>query len=272
MAAKRLDVILVEQGFFSSREHAKRACMAGEVFVNEVREDKAGTRFDDTKPLRITVKTDPLPFVSRGGLKLQKALSIFPISLDGVICLDIGASTGGFTDCMLQAGAAKVYAVDVGYGQLAYPLRTDKRVVCMERTNFRKLTGTELPEKVGFAGADVSFISLDKILPVAALFLEEDASMVCLIKPQFEAGREKVGKHGVVRDQGVHEEVIERVMGYALAAGFSLQGLSYSPVTGPKGNIEYLLHIKKIEPDKEQFMQAKDMIRSVVKEAHGHFE
>ena len=241
---ERLDVLLVKGGFAASREKAKAVIMSGAVFVNGQREDKAGAVFE-TEGIDLLVKENPLKYVSRGGLKLEKALAVFPVSLAGKTCMDIGASTGGFTDCMLQNGAAKVYAIDVGHGQLDWGLRNDPRVICMEKTNFRHVTKEQIPEAVDFASVDVSFISLDKILPVAWELLRADAQMVCLIKPQFEAGREKVGKKGVVRDPAVHEEVIFHVISFCLSHGFRVFGLSYSPVKGPEGNIEYLLHIQK---------------------------
>lgn len=242
---RRLDVILVEQGYASSREKAKAVIMAGDVFVNGQREDKAGAAFDMEKIKTLEVKSEPLFYVSRGGLKLEKALAVFQVETAGKICLDIGASTGGFTDCMLQNGAKKVYAVDVGHGQLDWKLRSDKRVICMERTNFRYLTAEDMPEKAEFASCDVSFISLTKILYPAYLLLQTGGEMVCLIKPQFEAGREQVGKKGVVRDRKVHLEVIAKVTDFAADIGFRLAGLSYSPIKGPEGNIEYLLYLQK---------------------------
>ncbi len=254
-AKQRLDILLVELGLSPSREAAKRSIMAGEVFVNGQREDKAGSTFQK-KDLKIEVKGNPLPYVSRGGLKLEKALKVFPIRLDGLVCLDIGASTGGFTDCMLQNGAAKVYSVDSGTNQLAWKLRSDERVICMEQTNFRYITKEEIPEEIAFAAADVSFISLSKILPAAVPLLAEEAEMLCLIKPQFEAGREKVGKKGVVRDPAVHEEVIKNVLGFAGENGFVIKGLDFSPIRGPEGNIEYLLYLGRtgegLKPDVKQ--------------------
>lgn len=241
---KRLDVLLVEQGLAQSREKAKAIIMSGSVFVDGQREDKAGTMFEES--MRIEVKGKVLPFVSRGGLKLEKAMKQFGIALDGKICMDIGASTGGFTDCMLQNGAAKVYAVDVGHGQLAWKLRQDERVICMERTNIRYVTPEDIKEHLDFVSVDVSFISLTKVLLPAKQLLKEDAQMVCLIKPQFEAGREKVGKKGVVRDANVHLEVIEMVMSYAASIGFEVLHLDFSPVKGPEGNIEYLLHLQNL--------------------------
>ncbi len=241
---ERLDVILVRQGYAQSREKAKALLMTGNVFVDGQREDKAGTTFDESK-IRIEVKGNPLPYVSRGGLKLEKALAQFPIVLQDAVCMDIGASTGGFTDCMLQNGAARVYAIDVGHGQLAWKLRNDERVVCMEKTNFRYVTDQEIKETVDFASVDVSFISLTKILIPARNLLRDGGGMVCLIKPQFEAGRDKVGKKGVVRDPKVHTEVVHKVIDYADMIGFAVNGITFSPVKGPEGNIEYLLWIAK---------------------------
>lgn len=241
---ERLDVLLVKQGLASSREKAKTYIMAGDVFVNGQREDKAGDTFDEEKST-IEVRAKALPYVSRGGLKLEKALQVFPIDLKGKTCMDIGASTGGFTDCMLQNGAAKVYSIDVGHGQLAWSLRNDERVVCMEKTNFRHMVPGDLDETPQFASCDVSFISLTKILLPARNLLPDEGQMVCLIKPQFEAGKEKVGKKGVVKDALVHKEVIEKVMDYADLIGFDILDLSYSPIKGPEGNIEYLLYLSK---------------------------
>lgn len=247
---ERLDVLLVKQGFVPSREKAKAVIMAGLVFVNQQREDKAGATFDETK-IKIEVKGNTLKYVSRGGLKLEKAMAEFPIELEGKTCMDIGASTGGFTDCMLQNGAKKVYAIDVGHGQLDWKLRNDERVVCMEKTNFRYVTNEQIPEPIDFASVDVSFISLTKILPPAYELLKDGGEMVCLIKPQFEAGREKVGKKGVVTDKNVHKEVIEKVMLFAASICFEILDLSFSPIKGPEGNIEYLLHIKKSDKVQE---------------------
>ena len=221
--------------------------MSGIVYVNGEKEDKPGTMFNPEE-IHIEVRGETLRYVSRGGLKLEKALAVFPIDLKGKICMDIGASTGGFTDCMLQNGAAAVYSIDVGYGQLDWKLRSDPRVTCMEKTNFRYLKPEELPGTPDFASCDVSFISLSKILPAASEILPEKAQMVCLIKPQFEAGREKVGKKGVVRDPAVHREVIEAAIGYAGASGFRLLGLDFSPIRGPEGNIEYLMYLEKGTP------------------------
>lgn len=241
---ERLDVILVRQGYAPSREKAKALLMAGNVFVDNQREDKAGTLFDESK-IKIEVKGRTLPYVSRGGLKLERAIGQFPITLQGKVCMDIGASTGGFTDCMLQNGAGKVYAIDVGHGQLDWKLRSDERVVCMEKTNFRYVTDEDIAEPINFASVDVSFISLTKILIPARKLLQQGGEMVCLIKPQFEAGRDKVGKKGVVRDRNVHIEVVHRIVDYADMIGFSVRGLTYSPIKGPEGNIEYLMWIEK---------------------------
>ena len=240
---ERLDVLLVKQGLAPSREKAKAIIMSGNVFVAVQREYKAGSVFDEAAV--ITVKENPLKYVSRGGLKLEKAMQCFPITLAGSICMDIGASTGGFTDCMLQSGAAKVYSVDVGHGQLAWKLRNDERVVCMEKTNFRYMVPSDIQDALDFASVDVSFISLTKILIPARNLLKESGRMVCLIKPQFEAGRDKVGKKGVVREPEIHREVIVKVIDFADLTGFSVQGLTYSPVKGPEGNIEYLVFLEK---------------------------
>ena len=239
---ERLDVLLVKQGLAESREKAKAIIMSGNVFVQGQREDKAGAMFDESKA-EITVKGSTLKYVSRGGLKLEKAMECFPISLAGKICMDIGASTGGFTDCMLQNGAVKVYSVDVGHGQLAWKLRNDDRVVCMEKTNFRYMVPEDIEDQLDFASVDVSFISLTKILIPARNLLKENGQMVCLIKPQFEAGKDKVGKKGVVREPKVHLEVIEKVFIFAKLVGFDILGLTYSPIRGPEGNIEYLGHL-----------------------------
>ena len=239
----RLDLYLVEKGFTESREKAKALIMSGIVYINNQKELKAGrdVKSDDI----VEVRGSTLKYVSRGGLKLEKAMQEFPIDLNNCICMDIGASTGGFTDCMLQNGAKKVYSIDVGYGQLAWKLRSDERVVNMERTNFRYVTHDEIPEEIDFASVDVSFISLKIILPVMYELLKADGEAVCLIKPQFEAGREKVGKKGVVRDVNVHIEVIENIVGFAASQKFKVLGLSFSPVKGPEGNIEYLIYLKK---------------------------
>ena len=237
---ERLDVLLVKQGHAESREKAKALIMSGEVFVNGQREDKAGSVFDEEKS-RIEIRGRALPYVSRGGLKLEKALKQFPFEVRDQVCMDIGASTGGFTDCMLQNGARMVYSVDVGHGQLAWKLRNDPRVVCMEKTNFRYMRKEDIKETPDFASVDVSFISLTKILIPARNLLKDSGQMVCLIKPQFEAGRDKVGKKGVVREPAVHREVIEKILDFAAWIGFEPLELDYSPIKGPEGNIEYLL-------------------------------
>jgi len=243
---ERLDVLLVRQGLAPSREKAKAIIMTGNVFVDGQREDKAGAAFDEEK-VRIEVKGAAQKYVSRGGLKLEKAVECFEVSLTDRICMDVGSSTGGFTDCMLQNGAQKVYAVDVGYGQLAWALRSDPRVVCLERTNARYLTREHLPDPLDFASIDVSFISLGLILPALRPLLKEGGQVAALIKPQFEAGKDKVGKKGVVREPEIHKEVIEKIIDFADSIGFSVQGLSFSPIKGPEGNIEYLVHLKKCE-------------------------
>lgn len=239
----RLDVLLTERGLQESRQRAQATIMSGQVFVNDQRVDKPGTAVDQGAKIEIRGKT--LRYVSRGGLKLEKAMAAFPIRLEGAVCADIGASTGGFTDCMLQNGAAKVYAVDVGYGQFAWKLRSDPRVVCMERTNARYLTPEQIPDELDFASIDVSFISLRLILPAVHGLLKENGQVACLIKPQFEAGREKVGKKGVVRDPAVHEEVLEQFLKNAKDSGFTVLGITYSPIQGPEGNIEYLGFLQK---------------------------
>ena len=242
---ERLDVLLVSRGLVPSREKAKALIMAGDVFVNGQREDKPGTTFEEASVKSLEVKGDELPYVSRGGLKLEKAVKNFGFSLKSKVCMDIGASTGGFTDCMLQNGAAKVYSVDVGHGQLDWKLRRDPRVVCMEKTNFRYMVRDDIEDDLDFASCDVSFISLTKILLPARRLLKDGGEMVCLIKPQFEAGRDKVGKKGVVRDPKVHSEVVHRIFDYMGVAGFEVIHLDFSPIKGPEGNIEYLIHIRK---------------------------
>ena len=240
---KRLDVLLTERGLQESRQRAQAVIMSGEVFVNGQRVDKPGTAV--AEDARIEVRGGTLAYVSRGGLKLEKAMAAFPIDLNGAVCADIGASTGGFTDCMLQNGAEKVYAVDVGYGQLAWKLRSDPRVVCLERTNARYLTREQVPDELDFASVDVSFISLKLILPPLNGLLKDGGHAACLVKPQFEAGREKVGKKGVVRDPDVHLEVLEHFLDHAKESGFTVLGLTYSPIRGPEGNIEYLGYLEK---------------------------
>lgn len=275
---ERLDVLLIKQGFAESREKAKAVIMAGIVYVNEQKEDKAGAMFDETK-IQIEVRGNALRYVSRGGLKLEKAVEKFGLDLSGRICMDIGASTGGFTDCMLQNGATKVYSVDVGHGQLAWKLRNDARVVCMEKTNFRYMVPEDIGVRLDFASVDVSFISLDKILGPAYNLLKPNAQMVCLIKPQFEAGKEKVGKKGVVRDADVHREVIERVFTFTRAKGFEILNLDFSPVRGPEGNIEYLMHILRANQPAEDFDAADfvqecyaALINETVENAHKSLE
>lgn len=259
----RLDIILVQKGFFPSREKAKAAIMAGIVYVDNQRIDKAGTSVKEDQSFE--VRADLCPYVSRGGLKLEKALEYFGLDLFGSVAADIGASTGGFTDCMLQKGALRVYAIDVGYGQLDYKLRIDPRVINMEKENVRYLDPARIPEKLDFISIDVSFISLKLIFPVAAGLLKPDGGIICLIKPQFEAGREQVGKNGIVRDPMIHEEVIRNVFRYGEEQGLYPHGLTFSPVTGAKGNIEYLLFLKKQEL---QGFEASRTIREVVEASH----
>lgn len=266
---ERLDVLVYGRGLAASREKARAAIMSGIVFVNGQKEDKPGSMFPDDGDLKLEIRGKTLPFVSRGGLKLEKAVKEFGLDLSGLCCMDIGASTGGFTDCMLQCGAAKVYSVDVGYGQLDWKLRNDPRVVCMEKTNIRYIKPEDIGgEKLDFASCDVSFISLRKVLPAVKPLLSETARMVCLIKPQFEAGREEVGKHGVVRDIRVHRSVIDEIWSFAEQEGFAAEGLSFSPIKGPEGNIEYLILLgqdshKSISDRKEQ------LIESITEAAHG---
>ena len=264
MMKTRLDIKLVQLGLVSGRDKAKAIIMAGIVYVNGQKADKAGTEVLDED--KIELRGETLRYVSRGGLKLEKAFESFPIQVQNAICMDIGASTGGFTDCMLQNGAKKVYAIDVGYGQLAWKLRTDERVVNLERTNFRHVTKEQVTDPVNFASVDVSFISLTLILPAAYPLLSDDGEMICLIKPQFEAGKGFVGKKGVVKDSQIHQDTIVRVIDFAVETGFSVLGLTFSPVKGPEGNIEYLVYLKKelsprLEIDPE-------MISSVVEASH----
>ncbi len=257
---KRLDVLLVERGLQESRQKAQAIIMSGDVFVAGRRVDKPGTAVPEDAEIAVR---GALPYVSRGGLKLEKAMASFPIDLHGAVCADIGASTGGFTDCMLQNGAEKVYAVDVGYGQLAWKLRSDPRVVCLERTNARYLTHEQVPDELDFASVDVSFISLKLILPPLHGLLRDGGRAACLVKPQFEAGREKVGKKGVVRDPAVHLEVLEHFLDHAREAGFSVLGLTYSPIRGPEGNIEYLGCLEK-----GPWQDAAFDLRALVEESH----
>ena len=265
---KRLDVELVDRGLVQSRERAKVVIMEGLVYVNGQKSDKAGTPVKEDD--RIEVRGETLRYVSRGGKKLEKAMQVFPVVLEGCTCMDIGASTGGFTDCMLQNGAVKVYAVDVGYGQLAWSLRTDERVVNLERTNIRYITEEQVPQPVDFISVDVSFISLTLVLPVAHRLRKDGAQMVCLLKPQFEAGKDKVGKKGVVRDPQIHREVIRKVIDCAAELGFWVRGLDFSPIKGPEGNIEYLLFLQKPQqealPPEETV--AEEQIAGVVDSAH----
>ena len=257
----RLDVLLVERGLQESRQKAQATIMSGLVFVKGQRVDKPGTAVPNDA--EIEVRGNALKYVSRGGLKLEKAMASFPIDLHDAVCGDIGASTGGFTDCMLQNGARKVYAVDVGYGQLAWSLRSDERVVCMERTNARYLTHEQIPEELDFASVDVSFISLKLILPPLCGLLRQGGHVACLVKPQFEAGKEKVGKKGVVRDPAVHLEVLEHFLDYAKESGFTVLGLTYSPIRGPEGNIEYLGYLEKRDWQERTFD-----LKALVAESH----
>ena len=263
---KRLDVLLVERRLADSREKAKAIIMTGNVFVNGQREDKAGTTFDEEKA-QIEIKGHTMKYVSRGGYKLEKAIDVFGVDVKDKVCMDIGSSTGGFTDCMLQNGAVKVFAVDVGRGQLDWKLRQDERVVSMEKTNIRYVTPEDIGEPIGFASVDVSFISLGLVLPAARNLLTEDGRMVCLIKPQFEAGREKVGKKGVVRDKAVHIEVIDKVMTIADGLHFKVLGLDYSPIKGPEGNIEYLIYIEK-QPEDAVLTHEPIDVKNVVEQSH----
>lgn len=261
---ERLDILLVNRGLFESREKAKAAIMAGQIFMDTIRIDKAGTKI----PLdaKLTVKGNTLPYVSRGGLKLEKAIQIYPIDLTDAVMIDIGASTGGFTDCALQNGASKVFAIDVGYNQLAWKLRQDIRVINMEKQNIRAVTPKQLGELVDFISIDVAFISLDKVLPVATTLLKDTGSLVALIKPQFEAGKEKVGKGGIVRDRAVHEEVLQRILQVAYDCQLYLHGLTFSPIKGTEGNIEFLGYFTK---SKESALSiTNELITAVVNEAH----
>ena len=266
---ERLDVLLVKRGFYQSRERAKASIMAGIVYVDGQRSDKAGNMIDTEA--EITVRENLCPYVSRGGLKLEKSMKTWQLNMHDAVCMDIGASTGGFTDCMLQNGARKVYAVDVGYGQLDYKLRTDPRVVNMEKCNIRYLNTDEIPDRIDFISIDVSFISLKLVLPVASRLLHEDGKLVCLVKPQFEAGREQVGKKGIVRDKKVHRQVIENVIKYAQDNNLHPAGLTYSPVTGAKGNIEYLLFLTKLPADNSEKVD-EDFIEKTVNASHEELE
>ena len=261
---ERLDILLVDRGIITSRERAKTSIMAGKVFVDGRRVDKAGEKVPVTA--NIEYKGEKLPYVSRGGLKLEKAMKNFPITLEGKVCMDIGASTGGFTDCMLQNGASKVFSIDVGYGQFAWKLRTDERVVCMERTNIRYVKPEDLGELVDFASIDVSFITLKKIMPATVELLKDNGEVVALIKPQFEAGKEKVGKKGVVRDIEVHKEVVFGIIDYLLEHNLNVLGVSYSPIKGPEGNIEYLVYFTKDMGRESTFV--REDVDKVVEASH----
>ena len=264
---QRLDAELVSRGIIASREQAKAAIMAGQVYVNEQKADKAGEFV--TASDKIEFRGETLKYVSRGGLKLEKAMELYGFRLDGKTCMDVGASTGGFTDCMLQNGAKKVYAVDVGYGQLAWSLRQDERVVNLERTNIRYITNEQIPDLIDFVSIDVSFISLGLVIPVLVPFLSPEAMLVCLVKPQFEAGKDKVGKHGVVRDPDTHREVLERAVGFAKNAGFGVVGLEFSPIKGPQGNIEYLMVLTKKE---SELSVSEETIKKLVESSHDELD
>lgn len=261
---ERLDVLLLEKGMFSSREKARASIMAGEIFVDGNRVDKSGEKVKKTS--NIEFKGETLKYVSRGGKKLEKAVECFTIDLKDKTCLDIGASTGGFTDCMLQNGAKKVIAVDVGYGQFAWKLRIDPRVVCIERTNVRYMKPEDIDDVADFASIDVSFISLKKVIPAVLNLLNEKGEIVALIKPQFEAGKGKVGKKGVVRDKNTHKEVIEEIVDFVLSNNLNIIGIDYSPITGPEGNIEYLIYFSKANINSEEFR--KELIEAIVEKAH----
>lgn len=264
---QRLDAELVSRGIIQSRERAKAEIMAGKVYVNGQKADKAGELV--TPADNIEFRGEQLKYVSRGGLKLEKAMELYGFRLDGKVCMDVGASTGGFTDCMLQSGASKVYSVDVGYGQLAWNLRQSEKVVNLERTNIRYITKGQVPDTVDFVSIDVSFISLGLVIPVLPPLLADDAMMVCLVKPQFEAGREKVGKHGVVRDPATHIEVLERAVGFAKKSGFGIVGIEFSPIKGPQGNIEYLMVLSRSKPELDI---SGDDIRKLVESSHDELD
>lgn len=264
---QRLDAELVSRGIIQSRERAKAEIMAGKVYVNGQKADKAGELV--TPADNIEFRGEQLKYVSRGGLKLEKAMELYGFRLDGKVCMDVGASTGGFTDCMLQSGASKVYSVDVGYGQLAWNLRQSEKVVNLERTNIRYITKEQVPDTVDFVSIDVSFISLGLVIPVMPPLLADDAMMVCLVKPQFEAGREKVGKHGVVRDPATHIEVLERAVGFAKKSGFGIVGIEFSPIKGPQGNIEYLMVLSRSKPELDI---SGDDIRKLVESSHDELD
>ena len=264
---QRLDAELVSRGIIQSRERAKAEIMAGKVYVNGQKADKAGELV--TPADNIEFRGEQLKYVSRGGLKLEKAMELYGFRLDGKVCMDVGASTGGFTDCMLQSGASKVYSVDVGYGQLAWNLRQSEKVVNLERTNIRYITKEQVPDTVDFVSIDVSFISLGLVIPVLPPLLADDAMMVCLVKPQFEAGREKVGKHGVVRDPATHIEVLERAVDFAKKSGFGIVGIEFSPIKGPQGNIEYLMVLSRSKPELDI---SGDDIRKLVESSHDELD
>jgi 23S rRNA (cytidine1920-2'-O)/16S rRNA (cytidine1409-2'-O)-methyltransferase len=264
MSKQRIDILMVEKGLTSTRERAQTEIMAGNVYIDEKRVDKAGEKFEPS--VNIQVRGQAIPYVSRGGLKLEKALAAFKIELNDKVCMDVGASTGGFTDCMLKNGAAKVFAIDVGYGQLAWELRQDERVVCMERTNIRYVELEQLGQQADFCSIDVSFISLTKVLPVVKKLLTNYGQIVCLIKPQFEAGREKVGKKGVVRDKEVHIEVVSKMVEWACDNGFIVKGLDFSPIKGPEGNIEYLMYLG-IQKDEPTVRPDEDTIKVTVEKS-----
>ncbi len=269
---ERLDILLVEKGLFASREKAKAAIMAGIVYIDEVRIDKAGTQVDGES--NIIIRGNTCPYVSRGGLKLEKSIDVFTLNLSDAVCMDMGASTGGFTDCMLKKGEKKVYAVDVGYGQLDYKLRTDERVVNLEKTNIRYLDNSLIEDKIDFISIDVSFISLALMFPKAKELLKENGKIVCLIKPQFEAGREQVGKNGIVRDKNVHIQTIKNVISYANGNGLLPKELTFSPVTGAKGNIEYLLYLENTDKEKiknEEYL-TDEKITNIVENSHKELE
>lgn len=271
MEKERLDMLLVKKGLFQSREKARASIMAGIVNVNGSREDKPGARFDEA--CEIEIKQNINPYVSRGGLKLEKAMTVFGIDLGGKTAMDVGASTGGFTDCMLKNGAVRVFAVDVGYGQLAWELRNDERVVNMERTNIRYVKPEDISAPLDFASIDVSFISLKKVLPVVYELQKPDGEVLCLIKPQFEAGREKVGKHGVVKSTEVHREVVEGIISYSQDIGYCVKGLTYSPIKGPEGNIEYLLYLSKSKALENQAKAHLDgLIMDVISNSHSELD
>ena len=264
---QRLDVELVSRGIIQSRERAKAEIMAGKVYVNGQKADKAGELV--TPEDNIEFRGEQLKYVSRGGLKLEKAMEIYGFNLEGKVCMDVGASTGGFTDCMLQSVASRVYSVDVGYGQLAWSLRQNDKVINLERTNIRYITKEQIPDIIDFVSIDVSFISLGLVIPVLPQFLADNAMMVCLVKPQFEAGREKVGKHGVVSDPATHMEVLERAVSFAKKSGFGIVGIEFSPIKGPQGNIEYLMVLTKGNPSADI---SSDRIKKLVESSHDELD